>query len=134
MTHEYQKAQARERVGRVGRGVVTLAGVAALTGAMALLGPVGTAAATTVGPLTCSGNGTSGRAQYSLSLHQAATTELSGVCGTMAVRGKYTVTTTGKQYWSSYVLSSSNAVYTTTYGIGQSEHFTTGTPTKTLYL
>lgn len=130
MRHESQKALAQKGMGRAGRGALTLAGAAALTGAMALLGPVGTAAATS-GVYAC---GTTGFYFASSSLHSAETGKNPGSsCGKYMVRAYYTVTTTGAQYWSDWNSSTSDAVYNTSYGITKSEHQTTKSGTLTLY-
>jgi hypothetical protein len=116
-------------MGRVGKGALTLAGAAALTGAMALLGPVGTAAATS-GVYAC---GNTGFYFAASSLHSAETGKNPGSsCGTYYVRAYYTVTTTGAQYWSTWKQSSSDAVYTTSYGITKSEHHTDYSGVRTL--
>jgi hypothetical protein len=130
MTHREQRAQAQKGMGRVGKGALTLAGAAALTGAMALLGPVGTAAATS-GVYAC---GTTGFYFAASSLHSAETGKNPGSsCGTYSVRAKYTVTTTGSQYWSGWKHSSTDAVYSTSYGITESQHLTDYSGVRTLY-
>jgi|GEM_PF-2013771 hypothetical protein len=89
---------------------------------LAVAGPVSAASATS-GVWNC---GTHGWYQAGSALNAAYTAQNPGsTCGTYQVRAYYTVTTSGSQYWSDWVYSSTNANFSTSYGITRSEHMTT---------
>lgn len=103
---------------KLGRGIAAVV----LGAGLAVAGPVATASAQS-GVYSC---GTVGWYQAGSAIHQAYTAQNAGSsCGTYQVRAYYTVTTTGAAYWTGWVASSTNASYSTSYGITQSQHLTT---------